>query len=84
MKKETEEATFNRVNSDMLNLYRGEDLEYYVDELCKTYHQERLKVLMPTDEEIENKVDGLEDTAISQADFMRGVNWLKSKLLNNK
>ncbi len=60
--KETELETFARVMEHSSSLI----------EVCKSYHQERLKVELPTEEEIEKNCP----------DCLIGANWLKNKLLN--
>ncbi len=93
--KETPKEIFDRVAFDILdmNFATGENLSYKnVFELVKLCYSERLRIEMPTEEEIKVQAydfgeykghgpDSASGKYFADCNFKNGVNWLKNKLL---
>ncbi len=80
---ETPEETYNRILKE-----NGYDPDLSIEKefnISKSYHSERLKIEMPTEENIKEQAkEWYNETGFHDASpfsYIKGVNWLKNKLL---
>lgn len=81
--------------SEMKKKYKGisDAIEGLCEDYAKYYHQEKIKEMMPSDEEIVNEFSGdltgipselYQDYAEEFENKIEGAKWLKNKLLNQQ
>ncbi len=79
---ETPEETYIRVKNLCIENHAG--ISETIEAIAKLYHQERLKIEMPTDRDV--SLEAYEMTLYGSTEgeklfFEKGANWLKNKLL---